>query len=105
MKRSGRKQEWSLTMFAFGVLVFFPPVVGLFDKTYTVLGLPLAYLVLFGVWGLIIFGIWLGARPASAQAAARHDRSEEHTSELQSPMYLVCRLLLEKKKHPPPPPP
>src|ERR1017187_2493082 len=24
-------------------------------------------------------------------------RSEEHTSELQSPMYLVCRLLLEKK--------
>src|SRR5437762_3634035 len=30
-----------------------------------------------------------------AQACAR---SEEHTSELQSPMYLVCRLLLEKKK-------
>src|SRR5437762_9871022 len=27
-------------------------------------------------------------------------RSEEHTSELQSPMYLVCRLLLEKKKKP-----
>src|SRR5437762_8471902 len=26
------------------------------------------------------------------------DRSEEHTSELQSPMYLVCRLLLEQKK-------
>src|SRR5437764_7009358 len=28
-----------------------------------------------------------------------HRRSEEHTSELQSPMYLVCRLLLEKKKN------
>src|SRR6195256_2918743 len=28
----------------------------------------------------------------------RWKRSEEHTSELQSPMYLVCRLLLEKKK-------
>src|SRR5437763_11557396 len=28
-------------------------------------------------------------------------RSEEHTSELQSPMYLVCRLLLEKKKKEP----
>src|SRR5437879_10692622 len=27
----------------------------------------------------------------------RRARSEEHTSELQSPMYLVCRLLLEKK--------
>src|SRR3712207_7236275 len=32
-----------------------------------------------------------GARPAR--------RSEEHTSELQSRQYLVCRLLLEKKKH------
>src|SRR5438552_5615531 len=29
---------------------------------------------------------------------ARHGRSEEHTSELQSPDHLVCRLLLEKKK-------
>src|SRR5258708_32020872 len=28
-----------------------------------------------------------------------HFRSEEHTSELQSPDHLVCRLLLEKKKH------
>src|ERR1017187_1343212 len=31
-------------------------------------------------------------------AAEFRRRSEEHTSELQSPMYLVCRLLLEKKK-------
>src|SRR5258708_20242881 len=36
------------------------------------------------------------------QDAALHhlgDRSEEHTSELQSPDHLVCRLLLEKKKN------
>src|SRR5437762_8498046 len=33
-----------------------------------------------------------------ALAFAVKTRSEEHTSELQSPMYLVCRLLLEKKK-------
>src|SRR3989454_1457801 len=32
------------------------------------------------------------------RADARVDRSEEHTSELQSPCNLVCRLLLEKKK-------
>src|SRR5437762_9001712 len=32
------------------------------------------------------------------RALRRRPRSEEHTSELQSPMYLVCRLLLEKKK-------
>src|SRR5205807_5764789 len=31
-------------------------------------------------------------------ARSNHPRSEEHTSELQSPCNLVCRLLLEKKK-------
>src|SRR5438876_5909228 len=34
-----------------------------------------------------------------ASAALFHLRSEEHTSELQSPVHLVCRLLLEKKKN------
>src|SRR5438876_6079525 len=39
------------------------------------------------------------ARPRSASpSAAPRWRSEEHTSELQSPVHLVCRLLLEKKK-------
>src|SRR5437879_9453538 len=38
-----------------------------------------------------------GARRFGATSAIG-GRSEEHTSELQSPMYLVCRLLLEKKK-------
>src|SRR5437763_13022034 len=38
------------------------------------------------------------ARVPREQLAAQEARSEEHTSELQSPMYLVCRLLLEKKK-------
>src|SRR5437762_5775835 len=37
-----------------------------------------------------------GRRHGAASSA--RSRSEEHTSELQSPMYLVCRLLLEKKK-------
>src|SRR3712207_7558876 len=36
---------------------------------------------------------------ASAVADDADLRSEEHTSELQSRQYLVCRLLLEKKKH------
>src|SRR5437879_9993449 len=35
---------------------------------------------------------------AHGRAPWPRSRSEEHTSELQSPMYLVCRLLLEKKK-------
>src|SRR5438876_9152197 len=38
-------------------------------------------------------GVHCGARTCAAQ------RSEEHTSELQSPVHLVCRLLLEKKKN------
>src|SRR2546425_8075610 len=43
-----------------------------------------------------------GATPtdsSKARAARARSRSEEHTSELQSLAYLVCRLLLEKKKH------
>src|SRR2546422_7343204 len=35
-------------------------------------------------------------------ASSGDSRSEEHTSELQSRLHLVCRLLLEKKKKPPP---
>src|SRR5258708_17573821 len=38
---------------------------------------------------------WLPMNPPAPHTS---DRSEEHTSELQSPDHLVCRLLLEKKK-------
>src|SRR3712207_7637111 len=37
--------------------------------------------------------------PTSRSGASIRRRSEEHTSELQSRQYLVCRLLLEKKKN------
>src|SRR5258707_11283743 len=37
--------------------------------------------------------------PSSLRAPISRARSEEHTSELQSRQYLVCRLLLEKKKN------
>src|SRR2546425_8588186 len=60
---------------------------------------------LYGVlvpWALM-YWISLGSILASCNAfamlrAAPSPRSEEHTSELQSLAYLVCRLLLEKKK-------
>src|SRR5437879_9644507 len=50
-----------------------------------------------------LFRSWSSAPGRSPASAARRPRagcprSEEHTSELQSPMYLVCRLLLENKK-------
>src|SRR5256885_17051483 len=53
--------------------------------------------------------IWLAAKcdvvlenfaPGAAARIGLGARSEEHTSELQSPCNLVCRLLLEKKKRP-----
>src|SRR3712207_7565788 len=47
-------------------------------------------------------GSLLKSRRAAESARGRGDtprRSEEHTSELQSRQYLVCRLLLEKKKN------
>src|SRR3712207_7463724 len=61
-----------------------------------------------------LFRSAMGEAPAAAEAHARtllervelaeraeaYPRSEEHTSELQSRQYLVCRLLLEKKKTP-----
>src|SRR2546422_7889211 len=42
------------------------------------------------------FRIWVGS---SAEISSKNHRSEEHTSELQSRLHLVCRLLLEKKKN------
>src|SRR2546422_7552685 len=39
-------------------------------------------------------------REGPQRARRSHQRSEEHTSELQSRLHLVCRLLLEKKKKP-----
>src|SRR2546422_6045872 len=43
--------------------------------------------------------------PVVVGACPGRGRSEEHTSELQSRLHLVCRLLLEKKKHDPSSPP
>src|SRR3712207_9474158 len=43
-------------------------------------------------------GWTLGTPDVVLDAGTSYERSEEHTSELQSRQYLVCRLLLEKKK-------
>src|SRR5437762_7827031 len=55
------------------------------------------YTTLFRSDDAIDLGALGGVGPQIADAA--RGRSEEHTSELQSPMYLVCRLLLEKKNN------
>src|SRR5258708_10674412 len=47
---------------------------------------------------LLPFFSFLSNAKVAPIATARGTRSEEHTSELQSPDHLVCRLLLEKKR-------
>src|SRR5437879_7292682 len=59
-----------------------------------------------GLFQLTVIGYWAPLVVAERETTKIHStgviyfvmRSEEHTSELQSPMYLVCRLLLEKQK-------
>src|SRR5690348_17677759 len=48
---------------------------------------------------LWIFASFLPSVSMAEYSVATTSRSEEHTSELQSPVHLVCRLLLEKKKN------
>src|SRR3712207_7321828 len=49
-------------------------------------------------WNQFASGCPASSTQPAATRAGRNPRSEEHTSELQSRQYLVCRLLLEKKK-------
>ena len=63
MKRTGRKQEWSIALFAFGLLIFFPPLLSIFDSEEFVFGLPVSYLYLFGTWAAVIVAIAVGAKP------------------------------------------
>src|SRR5437870_6454704 len=49
-------------------------------------------------WRSSASGTWAGYTGEYPDASIRINRSEEHTSELQSRGHLVCRLLLEKKK-------
>src|SRR5687768_18113491 len=58
-------------------------------------GVTIATLMLSAL--LLVFVMGKG-HPAGPAAALTIARSEEHTSELQSRLHLVCRLLLEKKK-------
>src|SRR5258708_34607507 len=57
-------------------------------------------LALIGAQGVIGYAQYFSGLPAGLVWVHVSDsvRSEEHTSELQSPDHLVCRLLLEKKK-------
>src|SRR3712207_7213608 len=56
---------------------------------------------LTATWGVLLGRTWVEVMWSSApDGGCVGTRSEEHTSELQSRQYLVCRLLLEKKNKP-----
>src|SRR3712207_6954121 len=67
---------------------------GIVLSLFVLIGNPLIVLVIIGVMGYRRRTGFL----AGLTVAQISERSEEHTSELQSRQYLVCRLLLEKKK-------
>src|SRR2546422_7612100 len=56
------------------------------------------YFHIFGALGGIVANTLAGSTQVLMETF-EPERSEEHTSELQSRLHLVCRLLLEKKKH------
>src|SRR2546426_8785172 len=78
--------DWPLVLGGKPVGSIPPYVVIMFEMT-----------VLFGALSTIL-GIAFNALFAARRLGTVAYRSEEHTSELQSPCNLVCRLLLEKKK-------
>src|SRR3712207_7913783 len=88
-----------------------PPRSTLFPYTTLFRSLPIAFVVMVVIFGGVIAaglpvllalasvgGALLLLVAATALGDVAVYRSEEHTSELQSRQYLVCRLLLEKKK-------
>src|SRR3712207_7230307 len=77
------------------------PYTTLFRSVFGVwLALDLDAYEITDAWILIALALWLIAAGAGTRVGMAFDeRSEEHTSELQSRQYLVCRLLLEKNTH------
>src|SRR3712207_8279615 len=74
------------------------PYTTLFRSTDTLRTRPSNSMVVM-LWGATSSSGMTGGREASRSGGVlAQERSEEHTSELQSRQYLVCRLLLEKKK-------
>src|SRR2546426_5880103 len=102
-------------MFFFFLIIRRPPRSTLFPYTTLFRSVVLGRILHHAIPRSPPQSLWFGAVPATPcpsdvshaslvrvpgwRLAAPRDRSEEHTSELQSPCNLVCRLLLEKKNN------
>jgi len=62
MKRTGRKQEWSITFFCIALLCLLPPLITIFNRSDFIGGIPTTYLLLFALWGGMILVTAIGAR-------------------------------------------
>src|SRR2546422_4407306 len=88
---------WVLSPLAIGLANYFIPLqLGARDLAFPRLNALSYWLYLFGGVGMVLT-FFVGGGPNTGWTLY-NPRSEEHTSELQSRLHLVCRLLLEKKK-------
>src|SRR3712207_7629768 len=96
IRRPPRSTLFPYTTLFRSVLVLL--LLGLIYRAVLVALTPL--LVVFFAYSVATAFVYLYAESgATVSSNGTSIRSEEHTSELQSRQYLVCRLLLEKKKH------
>jgi phosphatidylglycerophosphate synthase len=62
MIRPGITTERLLALFLLGIVVFTPPFLGIFNTPRLILGVPILYLYLFAMWGLLIALVALTVR-------------------------------------------
>src|SRR3712207_8249359 len=100
MQRNSMYDMLFMTSVFFFLMIRRPPRSTLFPYTTLFRSSDFAFALLVGIIAGTYSSIFIASPVLSLYKAWRAGRlrSEEHTSELQSRQYLVCRLLLEKKK-------
>ena len=85
MTRPGITTERLLALFLLGIVAFTPPFLGIFNTPRLILGIPILYLYLFGMWALLIALVALTVRHPDDVAnlvrriaARRIDRRDAH---------------------------
>jgi hypothetical protein len=66
MGRSGITSERLIFLFLLGLLLFNPPLLSIFDRPATVIGIPLLYIYLFAAWGVLVVLMALTVESAAA---------------------------------------
>ena len=75
MTRPGITTERLVALFLLGIVAFTPPFLGIFNTPRLIFGIPLLYLYLFAVWGLLI----------GLVALTVHHSADENDAEATSP--------------------